>query len=1352
MGEKEELTKQDLSAVPLLIILSPPPNFLPEPGQPAMPWQRWLKAFENYTEQVGEGKLVDSTKFHLLLNSLGQEGQQILSTLMPGETSYTDTISVLTNFFTADQDSQMHILNFHQRAQMTGENGSQFICALDDLLKLCNYQEPHDHLILKQLVQKTNNPRLRDRLLSETQPLSIEKALHICEEVESLVQEVNVYIADDVEQQPVKRKRGRPKYGDARAKKPSAATKLSKRTSSRLKDEYYYGNDQLYYSDESDSGAKDRCRSNELNEIAGQKEIKTEALSPQGPEDKSSDDLASTKPKGPSCPICVNRHFRGLNKLLRHMRTHTQEKPFTCPICDLAFSQTYHMTRHMRNQHGAGQHVCPTCGITLSSATELQSHKKTHPAPAMPCPYCGEKCSSPRAFANHVKTHGQSGEEMDDETSFLKDLVDKPLRRKRGRPKRSSTKQATEVSTNTATEDDTNVNLPGSAANLDIGLADENNDLLDKISQLSEIISHEEYVERMLAEIKTEDSDIESPDLIQTDLSRPHCRICLDKTFRNLNRLLRHMQTHSSLKPFTCYLCGDTFSQSYHMVRHMRNKHDAGLYVCPTCGMDLGSDAEVQAHKMTHPPQPVPCPYCDKISINYHKFLGHIKLHGKLTTPKEQAVKSSRKISSNESEDSDCKSNKGEFLEGLVDQDVSVGVGGDVEGTVQTEESVAPRVQKAKRGRPRRTEIRDETKASIQPEQQSSSTVRNDDDYYGNANIYSGIDSDSIERETDEKGEAAEESSTEQAQLSNSDFGDMKEELGEHSDDADSQEAAESDLESSSESDDTSDSDWQSKTKLKTFQKSKVSVKQVKSKSEDNEQDKSANVKGHFCPYCEGRRFRGADKLARHMRMHTKEKPFKCPVCDKAFSQSYHMTRHQRMQHGQGQYICSLCGLNLQSWMDLKAHKKLHVPGTLACPFCDKQFKYKSSYMVHIKGHTSTPGGPQGCKCSDCGKVFKRRYHLKRHLAHHRKATNGEFYTCPTCQKIFAFEADLRKHLEKHEMESKGICSSCKKVFSGPEELMVHVEEVHKKTYPCQTCGKIFKLEHALKSHEAGHVNGQFYCGHCCKYFQKQSHYKRHMLVHRRKESRCPHCDTVFIKMNAFKYHLRSHINERPYQCSCCIECFEHKEDYDQHCLKHKKLKKERPYSCTRCDWAFVSLMELTEHMNTHEGEQPANCSICGRTFLNKNKLEKHMSIHSGERPHLCSICGNGFSCAASLKLHMNVHTGVKPFHCAQCTKSFSTASSLRLHSRQHMAVRPSFECPECGRTYGRMTELKMHQRYHTGDKPYACSCCSKRFISRDKLNVHMRIHTGERPYSCPHCGQTFSQAGDRNRHMKKYH
>uniref|UniRef100_A0A674MGX7 C2H2-type domain-containing protein n=1 Tax=Takifugu rubripes TaxID=31033 RepID=A0A674MGX7_TAKRU len=449
-----------------------------------------------------------------------------------------------------------------------------------------------------------------------------------------------------------------------------------------------------------------------------------------------------------------------------------------------------------------------------------------------------------------------------------------------------------------------------------------------------------------------------------------------------------------------------------------------------------------------------------------------------------------------------------------------------------------------------------------------------------------------------------------------------------------------------------------------------------------------AKLKGPCCPICVTRRFRDANKLARHMRT--------CPRCAVTFSQSYHMTRHLRNQHNVGEYVCSKCGKSLNTWLELRAHKKSHAVEGLTCLACDKQFKEKGALSSHLKVHQKVQSSsPKSLTCGDCGKIFGRMYHLKRHIVTHQKEADSESYTCPDCQKRFAFPEDLNKHLQMHVKENNGTCPKCNRTFSGAEELEAHMG-VHLKSFPCDTCGKKFKVEYALKKHQQFHQSEHYYCSLCHKRFIKLSHYKRHLTVHGRRET--------------------------------------------------------KPYSCTRCDLAFPALVELTEHMSSHEGEQPLNCPICGKTFLNKNKLEKHLSIHTGERPHLCSVCGNGFPSAASLRLHVNIHSGEKPFQCSQCSKSFRSSSGLRLHGRQHMEVRPSYECPECGRTYGRMTELKMHQRYHTGDKPFECACCRKRFISKDKLNVHMRIHTGERPYSCHYCGQTFTQTGDRNRHISKFH
>lgn len=258
----EEVMKPDVSMdplpEPLLIILSPPPPFLPVPGEPTMFWHKWLKAFEHYLEALGENELIDSSKCVLLQNCLGPEGQRIFTELIQNETTYAAAISTLTVYFTSDHTSQMHRLKFHQRVQMPGETVDQFVSALDKLLRPCNYGDLQDKLILEQLIETTNCPQLKERLLLEGETLTLEKASVIGKEIESVlneselfgVHEVSVDIGED--DPPVqKRKGGRPRRGEGRAKNKTkpAPTKTSTK-SSRYKDNYYYSSDKLYHSDE----------------------------------------------------------------------------------------------------------------------------------------------------------------------------------------------------------------------------------------------------------------------------------------------------------------------------------------------------------------------------------------------------------------------------------------------------------------------------------------------------------------------------------------------------------------------------------------------------------------------------------------------------------------------------------------------------------------------------------------------------------------------------------------------------------------------------------------------------------------------------------------------------------------------------------------------------------------------------------------------------------------------------------------------------------------------------------------------------------------------------------------------
>ncbi|XP_077428115.1 uncharacterized protein LOC144055734 [Vanacampus margaritifer] len=1250
----DELVRKVLLPEPQLIILALPPPFLPTPDEPDIVWPKWLNSFERYLDALDDKNLTDANKCMLLHNCLGQEGQRVFTALVPPEHPYAAAVSTLTAYFTAGRTTRTRLLRFHQRAQLAGESTDEYVAALKALMAP---GDSPDELILNQLIEKTKWPQLKEQLRSQRQTLTLATALNIAKEAES-----GVVNEPDVKPLAQRRKRGRPRRADQvaiEAQRPQRQIDCCHNDAEKVAIETQRPQRQIKFSCDENKHKDDTEDNGENHDEDSDDKNSDGSWSPPWKSEKFLGEPTvdgNTKTcKAFTCVICMDRHFTGANKLARHMRTHTQEKPFHCPVCRTVFSQSYHLTRHMREQHNAARYVCPVCCDSFRSVADLKSHKRTHAAQGP------ERSPDDDEVLRHLAYHqeceqgsaeavrGQdvitSMEEI--QTNMLElftDNVGSVTDGGSSETKESDFRVKTETTASCAGDElilnqlmektkwrQTLATALSVAKEAESGVVNgpDVKPLVqrrkrgrprraDKVAietqrpQLQINCSRHENQQKDYEVDQDGGNDDEDSDdkndeswKLEELLGEPTtdgnimsrktftCDICTDKHFTGAHKLARHMRSHTREKPFRCPDCPTVFSESYHLTRHMRVQHHGGRYVCLACCQSFQSLAELKSHKKTHTAHFRLCPYCPERSPDDDAFLRHL--------------------------------------------------------------------------------------ASHQEHQRGGAEVLQGQDAIGNM---------------------------EQIQTN------MAESLMETKE---------------------SDSRLETETSHEGISGASVPCK-----------------KSHVCPVCNVT-FTYATRLSRHMRSHTKEKPFRCTVCAITFSQSYHRNRHMRRQHGVRQYGCHKCGKTFASWLQLKEHRKAHSGKELACPACKKSFKEKAHLELHLKSHNSIPHNPHSLICEECGKVFRRRYHLKRHIMMHYRVAKNECYTCAECHKNFPEAENLKRHLLNHAKEKSGTCARCDRSFGSPEELKAHLE-AHAAAYLCSVCGRRFKVEAVLRKHEEKHKGQHYHCAVCSRHFGEPAQYKRHVEMHDRRESKCPHCDGVFLKHSTFKYHLQTHTKERPHQCTYCMDTFVHDEDLERHRLKHRKFRKERPYKCTRCEAAFAALAELTAHMEGHKGQAPLSCDICGRTFLNAGKLEKHQSIHTGVRPHLCPHCGNGFVTAANLKQHIYSHTGEKPFACKECSKTFRSASGLRLHGRRHMEAPPSFECADCGRTYGRMTELRMHQRYHTGDRPYSCVSCNKTFISKHKLMVHARIHTGERPYSCPHCMQTFRQTGDRNRHINKFH
>jgi len=296
------------------------------------------------------------------------------------------------------------------------------------------------------------------------------------------------------------------------------------------------------------------------------------------------------------CSVC-ERGFKTLASLQNHVNTHTGTKPHRCKYCEASFTTSGELVRHVRYRHTHEKpHKCPDCDYMSVELSKLKRHMRCHSGERpYQCPHCTYASPDTFKLKRHLRIH--TGEKP-----YECDICHARFTQS------NSLKAHRTIHTG---------NKPVYQCELCPTTCGRKTDLRLHVQKL------------------------------HTSEKPMHCKMC-GKSFPDRYTLKVHKKTHEGEKCFKCDLCPYSSISQRHLESHMLIHTDQKPYQCDQCDQSFRQKQLLKRHQnLYHNPAYVPpppkektheCPECSRSFRHKGNLIRHMALHDPESTEQAKAI------------------------------------------------------------------------------------------------------------------------------------------------------------------------------------------------------------------------------------------------------------------------------------------------------------------------------------------------------------------------------------------------------------------------------------------------------------------------------------------------------------------------------------------------------------------------------------------------------------------------------------------------------------------------------------------------------------------------------------------